>query len=163
MVKFAGGEVFPFLFRNLGLLAGVPHFTTDSWHVNSFPTDFGPTDSDRSLSSSALFRRLIQEKTVFYSAPGRVADWDADGRLDIFLASWWPEMRPLLLHNETPCGNWLQVSVEGTGTINRMGIGSRILVYRAGKIDNQDALLGCREIAVGFGYASGQPAIAHSD
>jgi hypothetical protein len=42
-----------------------------------------------------------------------------------------------------------------------MGIGSRIKVYQAGKLRQAGALIGCREMAVGFGYASGQPAIAH--
>jgi hypothetical protein len=35
------------------------------------------------------------------------------------------------------------------------------LLYRKGNSGNQADLIGCREIAVGFGYASGQPAQAH--
>ena len=42
-----------------------------------------------------------------------------------------------------------------------MGIGSRVLIYESGKSGRQDALLGCREIATGYGYASSQEAIAH--
>jgi hypothetical protein len=42
-----------------------------------------------------------------------------------------------------------------------MGIGSMVRVYPAGKLGQADALLGAREIAVGYGYASGQEAIAH--
>jgi enediyne biosynthesis protein E4 len=34
-------------------------------------------------------------------------------------------------------------------------------VYTAGKLGETAALLGCRDIATGYGYASGQPAYAH--
>lgn len=156
VVKFAEGKCYPILFRHTGLVDGLPRFSNDAWQVNSFPDA-----SYQNLSSRDLFDRLVKEKIIFYSAPGPVADWNRDGKLDIFLASWWPELPPLLLKNETPGGNWLQVSLEGSGSINRMGIGSRILVYRAGGADNPSELLGCREIAVGYGYASGQPAAAH--
>jgi hypothetical protein len=42
-----------------------------------------------------------------------------------------------------------------------MGIGSRVSIYVEGKLGDPAALLGCREIATGYGYASGQPAYAH--
>jgi enediyne biosynthesis protein E4 len=42
-----------------------------------------------------------------------------------------------------------------------MGIGARVHVYPAGKLGDAKSLLGCREIATGYGYASGQPAVAH--
>jgi hypothetical protein len=75
----------------------------------------------------------------------------------------------MLLHNETKGGNWLRVQVEGASrererpekAINRMGIGARVQIYVAGKLGEPAALLGCREIATGYGYASGQPAYAH--
>ncbi len=34
-------------------------------------------------------------------------------------------------------------------------------VYRAGQRGDPAALLGCREIAIGYGYCSGQEAMAH--
>jgi hypothetical protein len=45
--------------------------------------------------------------------------------------------------------------------VNRMGIGAKIKIYTAGKLGDATALLGCKDIATGYGYASGQPAIAH--
>src|SRR5262249_34139562 len=92
---------------------------------------------------------------------GPSGDYDNDGRLDLFLPNWWADSRSLLLRNETSGGNFLQVQVEGTKGVNRMGIGARVNVYSAGKLGRPGALLGCREIATGYGYASGQPAIAH--
>ena len=51
--------------------------------------------------------------------------------------------------------------MEGGDGVNRMGIGSRVRVYEAGKAGQPAALLGCQDIATGYGYASAQPAIAH--
>jgi hypothetical protein len=67
----------------------------------------------------------------------------------------------MLLHNETKGGNWLRVEVEGAKGVNRMGIGTRVNLYAEGRLGQAAALLGCREIASGYGYASGQPAYAH--
>src|SRR5262249_57878458 len=71
--------------------------------------------------------------------------------------------RSMLLRNETPSGNWLQVQVQGASEkgVNRMGIGSVVRVFPAGKLGQAGELLGSREISVGYGYASGQEAIAH--
>jgi hypothetical protein len=66
-----------------------------------------------------------------------------------------------LLRNETPGGHWLDVRVEGMNGVNRMGVGSRVNVYPAGKLGDAAALLGSREIAIGYGYCSGQEAVAH--
>src|SRR5262249_15148191 len=61
----------------------------------------------------------------------------------------------------TKGGNWLRVQVEGAKGVNRMGIGARVSIYTEGKLGEPSALLGCREISTGYGYASGQPAYAH--
>jgi hypothetical protein len=79
----------------------------------------------------------------------------------LFLPNWWTELPSLLLRNESASGNWLDVQVAGTAGVNAMGIGSRVLVYEPGKIGQPKALLGCREIATGYGYASSQEAVAH--
>jgi hypothetical protein len=69
--------------------------------------------------------------------------------------------RPLLLRTATPGGNGLDVRVAGGMGVNRMGVGSRVKVYPAGQLGRAEALLGCREIAVGYGWCSGQEAAAH--
>ncbi len=157
IVKFAGGKPYPVIFKNLGVRDGLPRFRENALAVNDFPTE-----EDRATRRAGeLFARMLRERKVFYSAPGPTGDYDNDGRLDMFLPSWWAEAPSLLLRNETPGGGWLQVQVRGEGGVNRMGIGSRIDVYPSGKLGSPSALLGCREIATGYGYASGQPAIAH--
>ena len=104
---------------------------------------------------------MINNTRIIYSAPGPTADYDNDGRLDMFLASWWPEIPSMLLHNETRGGNWLQVRVKGSEGINLMGVGSRIKIYKQGKLGNPAYLLGCQDVSIGFGYASGHTDISH--
>jgi hypothetical protein len=62
------------------------------------------------------------------------------------------------------------VRIEGKDKLNRSGIGTRIHVYPGGAIPDtvltspygaRNDLIGCREIASGYGYASCQPAEAH--
>lgn len=157
IVKFAAGRPYPILFRNTGLVDGRPKFVLDGWNANDFPTD-----ADRNTRGTrGFFANMIASGKIIYSAPGPTADFDNDGRLDMFLTSWWPEARSLLLKNETVGGHWLQVVVIGSGMVNRMGLGSKVKIYRAGKLGDPAALVGFRELAIGFGYASGQPAIAH--
>lgn len=104
---------------------------------------------------------MLAERKIIYTAPGPSCDFDRDGRLDLFLGSWWAESPSLLLRNETPSGHWLDVQVVGGNGVNRMGVGSLVELYEAGKAGVAEARIGCREIATGYGYASSQEAIAH--
>src|SRR5262249_46515875 len=147
IVKFTPGErgeanprCYPVIYRNQGVQGGIPRFRDDAWGVNDFPTA-----EDRALTkggTTAFFKKLLADKKIINVAPGLTADFDRDGKLDIFLANWWIESRSLLLRNETPGGNWLQVQVEGASrerqrpenAVNRMGVGSKVRVYPAGKL-----------------------------
>jgi len=64
------------------------------------------------------------------------------------------------LHNESPAKNWLDVQVVGK-EMKRMGIGAQVELYRAGQSGKAEALLGFREMSIGYGYASGQAAVCH--
>jgi hypothetical protein len=157
IVKFKDGKSYPVIFKNLGVKDGLPRFHEDVLGVNDFPTE-----EDRKLGDvGKFFEKMEREQKIVYTAPGPTADFDRDGRLDMFLANWWVKSRSLLLRNETPSGNWLQVQVQGSKGVNRMGIGSVVRLYPAGKLGQAAELLGSREISVGYGYASGQEAIAH--
>ena len=162
IVKFADEKPYPVIFRHLGLKDGLPRFREDALAVNDFPT----ADDLSIKRTGEFFNKVIKDQKIIYMAPGPSADFDNDGRLDLFLANWWVESRSLLLKNETAAGNWLQArfdereSREQSG-VNRMGLGCRIEIYSAGKLGDAASLLGCQEIATGYGYASAQPAIAH--
>jgi hypothetical protein len=156
LVKFAGEKLCPLIFKHLGIRDGIPRFREDVLALNDFPTA-----EDLAIKRTGdFFDKVVRDKKIIYMAPGPSGDFDNDGRLDLFLASWWPESRSLLLHNETPGGNWLQVQLQCEHG-NRMGIGAKLKIYPAGKLGDASALLGCRDMAAGYGYASAQPAIAH--
>jgi hypothetical protein len=155
IVKFADGRPHPVIFRHLGVKDGLPRFSADaSWGVNDFPTD-----EDRAVRRSGeFFNKVLREKKVLYTAPAPSCDYDRDGRVDLFYCSWWMEgASSLLLRNETRGGQWIQVRVERAAGVNRMGVGARVNVYRAGTTE----LLGSQDLSVGYGYTSGQEAVAH--
>lgn len=157
MVRIADKRLYPVIFRHHGIRDGLPRFRDGAAGVNDFPNK-----SDLQIKKTGeFFDNMIKAKKVIYMAPGPCADYDNDGKLDMFLPNWWLESRSLLLHNETPSGNWLQLQVEGSKGVNRMGVGARLKLYRAGKSGDAGSLLGCRDVSVGFGYASGQAPITH--
>lgn len=157
IVKFRGSETHPMIFQGQGLASGGPKFKEFALAVNDFPT----AEERKDGNVGPFFDKMEREHRIVYMAPGPSCDYDRDGRLDLFLANWWVKSRSLLLKNESPAGNWLQVSVEGPGGVNRNGIGSVVRVYPAGKLGDAASLWCAKEIAVGYGYASGQEALAH--
>lgn len=97
-----------------------------------------------------------------YYAPGPVADFDRDGRVDIMLPSWFENVPNLLFRNTTRGGNWLTVKVKSTGAgKNTQGIGAIVRAYASGHINDPKNLLARSDIVVGVGYASGEEALAH--
>ena len=127
------GTVTPLIYRSLGPGDdGLPHFAPP---------------------------RPIGSPMVYYPT-GPTADFDADGRLDLLLVNWFADDHCRLLRNESPPRHWLDVRVVGRGG-NRMGLGARVRVYPAGRLGQADALLGLQEVATGYGYAGGQPAVCH--
>lgn len=100
------------------------------------------------------------EKADAYFAVGPVGDYDDDGRPDIFLASWFPDMPSKLYLNREKSNHWLRVKVVGR-MINRMGIGAKVKVYPAGELEQVGRLVGFAEIGTGFGFCSGQEAVAY--
>lgn len=127
-----GDRVTPLIYRHTGAPGGIPRFEP--------------------------LRRVCAP--MFYYPAGPSADFDNDGRLDLFLVNWFAGNHSLLLRNESAPRRWLQVRVVGR-KMNRMGIGAQIRVFEAGRMGEPAGLLGFREIATGYGYASGQPATAH--
>jgi enediyne biosynthesis protein E4 len=160
IVKFKDGKPYPCIAKNMGIVNGIPQFSEEAMAVNDFPTQEDKNVASKG-STDNFFKKVLLDKKILYGAAGPTADYDNNGKLDMFITSWWPDAPSMLLHNETPGGNWLQVQVKGSKGVNSMGVGSRIKIYRTGKLGEASALLGCQDISVGYGYASGHAAIAH--
>ncbi|MEH6682048.1 MAG: FG-GAP-like repeat-containing protein [Sediminicola sp.] len=155
-VRFKDGKPFPVIYRNTGSIKnGIPIF--EDFKINDYPTE----EDVKIEKSSEFWDKTLSEGKIIYGAPAPVADFNKDGKLDLFMASWWPEKPSLLLQNESVGDNWLQVVVKGPNGVNSMGIGAKVKIYLKGKLGIEDHLLGTQDISVGHGYASGQQAIAH--
>ncbi|MFM7844391.1 MAG: CRTAC1 family protein [Planctomycetota bacterium] len=157
IVKFAGGEPRPILFRHQGLNDGIPQFELQGWDANDFPT----AEDQATKRSADFFKKMIKDGKIIYAAPMPAADYDRDGRLDFFCGSWWVERPSLLLHNETTGGHWLQVTLAAPEGVNRRAVGARVTIYPAGKLGDSTARLSTQEISIGYGYASAHETALH--
>ena len=131
------GAATPLVFRNRGG-GDVPTFETPPFSV--------PADRESNLG---------------YWPAAPTVDFDRDGRLDLFGVEWVPSRDSLLYRNVSRAGNYLDVMVRPADGTNAMGIGARIEVYESGYLGDPAALVGRSEIATGYGYSSGQEAVAH--
>lgn len=131
-------------------------FDNDGWPdlLTSASADGGPAlfhhqglDGGVPLFSSA---EGMGDPQYWVAAP--TADYDRDGRVDIFLLEWEPSLPSILLRNVSETGNWLQVSVDGD---NGFGIG-----WLVEALDG-DTIVGAREITVTQGYSAGVVPMAH--
>jgi len=154
------GAVWPAIFRNLGAEpGGLPRFEETAFvHRAKFPE---ADDLGSGGRSSDFYERLVARRRVMYFAPGPSADFDGDGRLDLFLASWFPKYPSLLLRNETAGGGFVDVEVAGGDGVNACGIGAVARAYLAGGAGDAAALIASEPIATAYGYCSGQPPVAH--
>jgi enediyne biosynthesis protein E4 len=94
------GVITPLIYRNLGVKNGVPQFVQ--------------VDADA-------------KGEVVYFPAGPSADYDGNGRIDLFLVNWFEGNHCRLLRNTSPAGNWLKVKVLGR-KMNRMGVGAVVKV-----------------------------------
>jgi hypothetical protein len=95
-----------------------------------------------------------------YFPAGPVGDYDRDGRLDVVLPSWFPEIPSKLFLNRSEGNHWLEVTVRGS-SINRSGVGCRVRVYPAGKLGIESELFGFSEIINSQGFCTGTVPVAH--
>ncbi len=158
------------VFEDVTDRAGLPGLATKAPHVELVDIDNdGWTDILTSASADdggrpAVFKNLgISNGIPRFAAPDGLgssqhwvaaptADYDRDGRMDIFLLEWEPALPSILLRNESGTGNWLEVSVDAE---KGHGIGWRISLFDGSK------LIGSREITVTQGYSAGVLPIAH--
>ena len=130
----------PAVFRHLGLKNGVPQYAVPAG-VGQVKGTAEPGDQSH------------------YGLPVAAADYDKDGRLDVFYDFFFSNVDgQLLLRNATGSGHWLSLSVgQGLGG----GVGAKVSVYRAGGLGAPKSLIGEREITATDGYTAGVPDDAH--
>jgi hypothetical protein len=126
----AGDGSGPAIFRHTGELAGgIPRFET--------PAGLGDPQ---------------------YWISGPLADVDRDGRLDLLLVEWEPDLPSLLLRNTSDAGHWVSVSV---GPDLGGGVGTNVAAYEAGGVGDVGRIIASAEITASSGYTSGNELIAH--
>ncbi len=152
-IKIKDGVPYPYIARHEGIKNGIPQFNDYSMAVNDYPNA-----DDMTVTAPTELTHYVNRRAL-YMAAAPTGDYNNDGKLDIFMLSWVPTEPSYLLQNETNGNNWLQVTIEGSNGVNKMGVGSRINIYPAGKLGVASALLGSQEMSVGFGYAVGHAAI----
>ena len=130
----------PAVFRSLGLSNGVPRYAVPAG-VGEVKGTAEPGDQSH------------------HGLPVAAADYNKDGRLDVFYDFLFTnEDGQLLLRNQTGSGHWLSLSL---GRALGGGIGAKVSIYRAGGLGTPKALIGQREIAATDGYTAGVPDEAH--
>ncbi len=174
------------VFRDVSLEAGLPNqlstksphveiqdFDNDGWPDLYFsaawldadggvtPLVFRHLGADRGRPRFVPVRQISGAQPNAYFPAGPSGDYDGDGRLDLLLANWFRGNHSRLLRNVSAQNGWLDVRVIGKAATNRMGIGAKVSVYKAGESNRQASLLGTQEIGTGYGFSSGQAAIAH--
>lgn len=104
--------------------------------------------------------REVRSPMVYFPA-GPSADFDQDGRVDLFLVNWFQDNRCRLLRNASAKGqgqgHWLQVVI---GENPSAGIGSQVNLLITNDSGAQ-ALLATQQLYMGSGYASGRLPALH--
>ena len=130
----------PALFRSLGLTNGVPRYAVPAG-VGEVKGTAEPGDQSH------------------HGLPVAAADYNKDGRLDVFYDFFFNNVEgQLLLRNETGSGHWLSLSL---GRALGGGIGAKVSIYQAGGLGDSKALIGQREIVATDGYTAGVSDEAH--
>ena len=102
-----------------------------------------------------------RDSNLGYWPAAPTVDIDRDGRLDLLGVEWYAGSDSLLYRNVSRAGNYLEVELRPGAGVNAMGIGARIEIYEPEHLGDAEALVGRSEIATGYGYSSGQEAVAH--
>jgi len=120
-----------FIYRNKGLKDGVPQL------------ELVPIPEDASAGSLGYW----------VSAPS--ADFDLDGKMDIYFGSYDSlTLSPMLL-NVSPDKEFVKVRISQPGGGNRKGIGATVKIFEKGMSGQKDGLLGMQYITVSRAYSSG--------
>lgn len=120
-----------FVYRNTGLAEGIPRLE--------------PVPIPEDVSAGSL--------GYWVSAPS--ADFDLDGKMDIYYGSYDSLTLSPMLRNMSPDKNYLKVRISLPEGGNRKGIGATVRIYKKGMSGEAAGYLGMQYITVSRGYSSG--------
>lgn len=141
----------PAVFRGLGVEGGLPRFENPAGLA---PAERTTPPEQSGWEALGMYR---------YWGTGTTLDYDRDGRMDVFLAEWFPDLPSRLLRNESGSrwpllrNRWLNVETS----VPAAGVGAQVDVYKAGRAGEERALLGSRPVVATTGYAGGVEPRAH--
>lgn len=161
-------------FRDITAAAGIPDLPTKAPHVEVVDLDAdGRLDIVTSAASGGrpvvLMNRADHgqeprfEPLTPVQPPGEPTYWvtgatmdaDHDGRLEFFLAEWYPQRSSLLLRQTGSSGHWLTVAMPPA-----TALGTLIDVYAAGRAGDVSRRIGHTEIVGSTGFGAGAEAVA---
>ncbi|WP_165367900.1 FG-GAP repeat domain-containing protein [Phytoactinopolyspora endophytica] len=127
----------PAIFEHTGLDDGIPQFDTPS----------GLHDERLPSPEEAQWDRI---GTPRYWPTGVNADFNNDGRVDLFAVEWFPDLPSRYWENTSAAGNWLKVDVSSETTL-----GSTVNVYRPGDRERGKPPIFSRQVLSTEGYGGG--------
>ena len=142
-----------------GLIAD---FDNDGWQ-DIFFSNIGPNLFFRN-QQDGLFKQIYQEninpksRLEYYSTGAAVADIEGDGDLDLFVAN--KDTSCFLFLNPGTEHQSIRLLLEGVHS-NRDAIGAKVWLYSDESENNQNVLIGYREVSGGGGYLSISEPIVH--
>ncbi|MFC2088710.1 FG-GAP-like repeat-containing protein [Calditrichota bacterium] len=140
----------------------IADFNNDGWQ-DIFVTNIGPNQFYIN-KKNGTFQKVYEDsfskksQTKGYSTGAAYADYDQDGDLDLFVAN--KDTFCLLYTNGTNNNSFIKFDVHGISS-NYDAIGTRVELYKRGKIGDKQYLLGSREISGGSGYLSTNELVVH--
>ena len=133
--------------------AVIADFDGDGWkdiYVSNVGTNvlFMNVRGKRFVNSSSKFGAGLEG----YSTGSAAADFDNNGSIDLYVANYVGESSAILINNENR-PQYIRLKIEGIEN-NLDGVGTKIYVFKDGKLNHTSALLYYEEVSGGSGYAS---------
>ncbi len=153
----------------VGIPTKAPHVELADFDNDGWPDILTSASSEGGEAPAVFMHEGLDGDVPRFTAPAGLgsaqywvgaptSDVDRDGRLDVLLLEWDPNIPSRLVANRRASGHWLEISV---GADLGGGIGTRVDVYAAGGAGDAAALIGSREIVASLGYTAGVERIAH--